>query len=127
MVHVEFYTGKSVGDEQANSKCSSDIELGEEATAVKKLTLEQHVLRWGNRRQIENMPSLFSIKDNIIICLIKQSNSVTCNCELKAWTDSKGHWKISSYTKHVQQQHIGKFKNISAEMTARFLTSSAFF
>ena len=55
MVHVEFYTGKSVGDEQANSKCSSDIELGEEATAVKKLTLEQHVLRWGNRRQIENM------------------------------------------------------------------------
>ena len=127
MVHVEFYTGKSVGDEQANSKCSSDIELGEEATAVKKLTLEQHVLRWGNRRQIENMPSLFSIKDNIIICLIKQSNSVTCNCELKAWTDSKGHWKISSYTKHVQQQHIGKFKNISAEMAARFLTSSAFF
>ncbi|KAK4013586.1 hypothetical protein OUZ56_026139 [Daphnia magna] len=46
---------------------------------------------------------------------MKQSNSAICKCQIKAQRDSNGHWKISNYTKHVQQIHLSKPNNISAK------------
>ncbi|KZS03149.1 Uncharacterized protein APZ42_034205 [Daphnia magna] len=68
-------TGKS-GSDQLTSKVDSDILVDEEATTtVNKLTLEEYLLRWENRLKLQNMSSLFSIKENIITCLMKQWNS----------------------------------------------------
>lgn len=92
----------------------------EASTAANRLTLEQHILRWGNRQNLENMPSLFSIKENMVTCLIKRSNSAVCRSEFSVKTDTKGHWKISNFTKHVQQQHIGKYRYICSIPPPKF-------
>ncbi|XP_045035832.1 uncharacterized protein LOC123476905 [Daphnia magna] len=108
-------TGKS-GSDQLTSKVDSDILVDEEATTtVNKLTLEEYLLRWENRLKLQNMSSLFSIKENIITCLMKQWNSAICKCQIKAQRDSNGHWKISNYTKLIQQIHLSKPNNISAK------------
>ncbi|KAK4007072.1 hypothetical protein OUZ56_012228 [Daphnia magna] len=68
-------TGKS-GSNKLTSQVDSDILVDEEATTTaNKLTLEEYLLRLGNRIKLQNMSSLFSIKENIITCLMKQSNS----------------------------------------------------
>ncbi|KAK4021394.1 hypothetical protein OUZ56_003310 [Daphnia magna] len=76
-----FFTTGKPGSDQLTFKIDSDFLVDEEATTTaNKLTLEEYLLRWGNRLKLQNMSSLFSIKENIITCLMKQSNSaISCN------------------------------------------------
>jgi hypothetical protein len=58
--------------------------------------------------KLQNKSTLFSTKENVIKCLMKQSSKAINKCQIKAQRDSDGHWKISNYTKDVQQIHISK-------------------
>jgi hypothetical protein len=60
----------------------------EVTTTANQLPLEEYgILRWGNRIRLQNLSSLFSIKEDVITCLIKQSHSAQCKFHIKDQRD----------------------------------------
>jgi hypothetical protein len=89
----------------------------EVTTTANQLPLEEYgILRWGNRIRLQNLSSLFSIKEDVITCLIKQSHSAKCKFHIKDQRDIlMDTGSFFNYTKHGHQIHINKPNNVSAK------------
>lgn len=109
----------------AGNKSPSSSELLTVSDAIDLLPLHDHVLRWGQKKEIKDFGSLFSVEGLHILCRFKISQTGFCKKKFKAQSRD-GKWAISNFTSHFTEDHIKKKQSTASPSIPSLLASNNF-
>ena len=89
----------------ANGSTTNMLDQHNSDLPAKGISLHEHVLRWGEKKSIQDFNSLFSVTGVSVECKFKISPSGYCKKKCKA-QQREGLWVISNFTKHFIDDHF---------------------
>jgi len=114
----------NAGNKSPSSRPSSS-ELPTVSDAIDLLPLHDHVLRWGQKKEIKDFGSLFSVEGLHILCQFKISQTGFCKKKFKAQSRD-GKWAISNFTSHFTENHMKKNPSSASPSIPSLLASNNF-